>query len=124
MRFMLLILICLMWGSPVWAIGHKLEIDSKLYFKGKKVAAPRIVTMTGEKAKVVMSDQKNNREYNLEVFPSTTPGEKLNLLYSLAVREDNNETITRGEVKVDENKNTRISIDHGRIQIYLKIKKS
>ena len=107
------------WGAP-----RKLEIDSKLFFHGRKVASPRIVTNSGEKAKVIMSDQKNNREYNLEVYPQSTPGKPVKLLYSLAVKEANNETFTRGEVKVGENKNARISIDHGRIQIHLKVKES
>lgn len=117
------LLICMI-GLPAFGVGHKLEIDSKLYFRGKKVASPRILTHAGEKAKVIMSDQKNDREYNLEVFPKMDSGEKVNLHYSLAVKEENNETITRGEVKMGENNNARIMIDHGRIQIHLKVKKS
>ncbi len=109
---------------PAFGIGQKIEIDSKLFFQGRKVASPRIVTNAGEKAKVIMSDQKNKREYNLEVFPQKTSEQNVKLQYSLAIREANNETITRGEVKVLKNKKARISIDHGRIQIHLKVKKS
>ncbi len=121
---LLITMLAMIAAQPAFAVGHKLEIDSKVFFAGKKVAAPRIITNSGVKAKVLMSDQKNNREYDLEVLPVSAGGKTVDLLYSLAVREDNNETITRGEVVLDSNKNARILIDHGRIQIHLKIKKS
>ncbi len=121
---LILTMVAMMAGLPAFAIGHKLEIDSKVFFAGKKVASPRIVTNSGVKAKVLMSDQKNNREYDLEVLPVTVGGKTVDLQYSLAVRENNNETITRGDVVLDDNKNARILIDRGRIQIHLKIKKS
>lgn len=110
-------------GSAL-ALGQQIEIDSKLFFHGKKVASPRILTTTGERAKIVMNDQKQKREYNLEVLSEVAKNNKIELRYSLAVREDSGETISRGVIKVPNNEKARISLDHGRIQLHLKIKKS
>jgi hypothetical protein len=122
MRNILLITAFLYVAQPLWAAGHRVEIDSQLFFQGQKVAAPRIVTNQGEKAKVIMSDQKNNREYNLEVYPQVVKQGQYQLQYSLAVLEVNDEIITRGSVDLQSNKNARISIDQGRIELILKIK--
>lgn len=111
-------------ASLVLGAPQKIEIDSTLFFKGKKIGSPRILAKNGEKAKILMNDQKNGREYNLEVLPVVSSGNKIKLRYSVAVRENRDETISHGEISVPENKNGRIYIDRGRIQIHLKVKKS
>ncbi len=118
----LLISIAFGFSCNLLAAPHRLEIDSKLIFQGKKVASPRILTTEGKKAKMIMADQKQNREYNLEVTPHYGPNHSVTLKYALAVRENKDEIISRGQIKIPENENGHISLDRGRIQLYLKVK--
>lgn len=108
-------------GLQAFAANRRIEIDSKLFFQGKKIGAPRIMATEGKKAKVIMNDQKQNREYNLEVFPVVKNGNQIDLQYSLSIRENNNETLTRGRVTIPNQKRAQISLDRGRIQMDLKV---
>ena len=122
--FLFKTLLILFFSFSAQAMNQKIEIDSKLFFNGKKIGSPRILAVDGEKSKIIMNDLKQNREYNLEVLPQIGRDKKVNLKYRLAIKGQKNETISRGSISIKDNKNGRIYLDHGRIQIHLKIKKS
>lgn len=123
MRTMILLL-SILFTSPVFAMKKNVEIDSKLFVNGKRIGSPRIVTLNGEKAKVILHDQKKNKGYNLEFHPFEVSGEKILLKYALAVREQGNEILSRGQLKVAYDKDGMISLDRGKIKIHFKVKKS
>ncbi len=108
--------------STVYGAPRSFEVDSKLFFKGNIIGSPRIQLKEGKKAKVIMNDQKNNREYNLEVVPTVGTNNRIHLQYSITVSEESNETISRGSIDFNQEKKGRISIDRGRIQLHLKVK--
>ncbi len=111
------LLIALSWGAPT-----KVRIDSKLLVGGEKVASPRIFANEGRKSKIVMND--GGKEYSLEVLPQDIDQKKVNLKYSLSIRDRNLETLTRGSIRIPQNKSGLISLDKGRIKVFLKIKES
>ena len=119
-----LIIITTIFSFNAFAIPHNVEIDSKLIVNGKKLGSPRILTLNGKKAQVMLHDQKQKKGYNLEFRPIMVEGKKVLLKYSVAIKEQGNETLSRGEVKVPYDQNGRISLDKGKVQIHFKVKKS
>lgn len=106
------------------AIAQKIEIDSRIVFNGRKVASPRILAYSGERSKIVMNDQKQHREYSLEILPVLLDNKGIGLHYSLAIQDHENETFSRGFIEIPHQERGLISIDKGKIKIHLKIKDS
>lgn len=114
----------LVFSQISYAIPRNVEIDSRLYFNGQRIGAPRILAEYGEKSKVFMSDLQQNREFNLEVTPVRMANEQVKLRYTLAIKEDKNEIISRGYVDLKNKKGGTIYLDKGKVEIHLKIKNS
>lgn len=114
----------LFFSFSAWSAPRQFQIDSKLFYQGKKVSSPRLLTTEGKKAKLMQVNQRQKREYSVEMVPTRSSNNKVHIKYNVVVREGRDETISRGELLVPENKDGRISIDHGRIQLYLKVKES
>ena len=87
LKHALLGFILIFFTNSAMSAGKSIEIDSQLFFDGKKIGSPRIFAKTGERAKIIMNDQKQSREYNLEVYPVQKANEKIELHYNLSMRE-------------------------------------
>lgn len=122
-RFLFLIF-TLFFVSKVLAAPIQYKIDSRMYFNGKKIMSPRMITMNGEKAKILSGNQKAQQEYLVEITPIQIQGDKVRLHYNVTVKEKDEEIISRGEFTVPENKSSHISIDNSRVEIFLEVKKS
>ena len=108
--------------SSVFA--NPIEIDSKLFFQGVKIGSPRVMANNGEKAKILMTDQKQSREYSLEVKPKYYGNNIIQLDYNLVIKEKKNEFMSRGVIELNNNNQARILLDKGKVQIDFKLKSS
>lgn len=121
-KISVLILLVYLLPSPLFA--KIVSIDSKIFDSGKKIGSPRVTNTIGEKSKVVMKDINSGRDYNLEVITKKTSGEKVNLQYRLSIRDDNDELINRGSVKISKTSMARVYIDRGRVELRFKLTKN
>ena len=118
----MVLLFSILFSGFSWGYGNHVEIDSKLFYRGKKIGSPRVIAEMGERARVIMSDSLRRREYSLEMRPQKISGDDIQINYLLAIKEARNETISRGRILMDSKENGRISIAGGEIEIHLKVR--
>ncbi|MCJ8276790.1 MAG: hypothetical protein HRT44_01630 [Bdellovibrionales bacterium] len=108
MKYLLsLLIVCL--PLSVFAKSN-VVIDSKVYFKGKKIGSPRITTLVNKKAKVVLSSREGSTGYSLEMIPRKING-KILLEYDFSVQKKNDEFLTRGRILLAQGSTGRVVMD-------------
>ncbi len=108
----------------VYAQPNQLEIDSKVIYGGDRLASPRILTREGRVAKIILNGGSQVNEVNIEVHPKSLSEDEVSLKYSLSIKKYKSETLSRGTITLPLNENGLISLDKGRIQVYLKVKRT
>jgi len=98
------------------------EIDSKVLFLGEKVGAPRVSVLEGRKAKFVIVDSKSKEKFNLELIPKILSKDMVRLQYSFLMRKLNHETFSRGSIDIPKNREGRVRLDNGKVEIQLQIR--
>lgn len=106
---------------PIFTQAKHLNIDSKIFYKGQKIGAPRILNSFGEKSKIVMKDDKKLREFSLEILAQELKGDEIHLKYQLSIRENNHEILNRGDLKINEGHSGRVIIDKGQAEVHFKL---
>ena len=114
-------LFIILFSFPTVAFSKQLNIDSKIYYKGKKIGSPRILNSVGEKAKIVMKDDKKLREFSLEILARELKGDEVHLKYQLSIREKNHEILNRGDIKINEGHSGKVIIDKGQAEVHFKL---
>ena len=121
MKFFIFIL-SLLFLIPSSSWAKYIQIDSKIYFAGKIIGSPRILNQIGEKSKMLVKDNKTNRDYNLAVRVKSLSNNIILLRYNLSIRKNNNEILSRGSIKIANGSSGRILLDHRRVEIHFKLK--
>ena len=108
-------------SHSVFAVEKNVDIRSKVFFRGEKLGSPFIKTQIGKRARVGLTEPKNNNRLSLEFQPMAVRGNKVRIGYLLAIKGDNNETFSRGGIWIEPGEKGRISIDKGEVELHLEI---